>query len=148
MKKFKRLLVIMLMLGMLSACSTSEESKGVSTVCSQTLFGMEIQYIAEAETEDGDLTSIKFILIASYDQLGVSLEALDDEAKEALVENLETSMGLQEGVVNVVSEFKEDALYLEADFDLDYLKATTVGETDMSYATFVSELESAGLTCE
>lgn len=148
MKNLKKLFVVMLMLGLVACSSGEEKTSGVQTTCSQTILGMNLQYVVEADSEDGDITVAKVVLDATYENLGFSGDDLDEDAKQDLLDQMEASMGFEDEGIEVNSEFTDTGLYIEAILSQEYILEEAGEDADISYATFLSDLESSGLTCE
>ncbi len=146
MKKLKNLVVVLLLAVIVAGCGSSDK-KGATKTCSIEIMGMEIAYVLQAESEEGNITDVEMSVNMSYDALGVSADDLTDDMKEEIVSEMEAMVGVDEGM-EVETDFNDDGIKVVAVMSVDALKEMSGTDEDLPLDEFVAEMETMGATCE
>ena len=151
----KKLLIALLALMFMAGCSNANDPADttVTKTCTFEQEGMTMSMTATAPSEDANVETMTIGVVAPYDAMGIDASSLNDELKETMATLIEQSVAQQFGedtdyIEVTKSEFTDTAMELELAMDVTAMtEANGTASEDLTIASFVTEMEKSGMSC-
>ena len=151
----KKLLIALLALMFMAGCSNANDPADttVTKTCTFEQEGMTMSMTATAPSEDANVETMTIGVVAPYDAMGIDASSLNDELKETMATLIEQSVAQQFGedtdyIEVTKSEFTDTAMELELAMDVTAMtEANGAASEDLTIASFVTEMEKSGMSC-
>ena len=151
----KKLLIALLALMFMAGCSNTNDPADttVTKTCTFEQEGMTMSMTATAPSEDANVETMTIGVVAPYDAMGIDASSLNDELKETMATLIEQSVAQQFGedtdyIEVTKSEFTDTAMELELAMDVTAMTEANGGTSeDLTIASFVTEMENSGMSC-